>query len=188
MGLVSLIVRSGFWMLVVVAVGVVAVAALGAGADMLGIDSEAPTLDEDRVEDEVRNQVNEIRSDSSLIVLEHDEDLYQQSEAHTERMAANDRLANQIGESTVDDRLGSAGCAYGSENVAQSWEFEEIDIPDGETISTNSEEELAAALVESWMTSDGHRENILTNDWRHTAVSVEIRDDGKVYATQMFCE
>jgi uncharacterized protein YkwD len=103
-------------------------------------------------------------------------------------MAENDMLSHQVGESTAQERLGQAGCSYGSENVAQSWQFDEIDIPDGPTISTDSEEELARAIVASWMSSKGHRDNILNSEWRDTAVSVEIRDDDKVYATQMYCE
>jgi len=145
-------------------------------------------LNEEEVEEEVREQVNEIRTNSSLIVLEHDEDLHLQSEDHTERMAENEMLSHQIGESTAQDRLGIAGCGYGSENIVQSWANEEVDIPDSESIRTYDEESLAEALVASWMSSEGHRANILTSEFRSTAVSVEIRDDDKVYATQMFCE
>lgn len=188
MGIIGLIARSAFWMVVVVAVASIAIAAMGAGADVLGIDSEPASLDEEQVEDEIQAQINDIRVNSTMIVLKHERALYQQSEAHTERMAENDELAHQIGESRAEERLGKAGCGYGSENVAQSWQFEDIDIPDGPTISTNSEEDLAAAIVASWMSSDGHRDNILNNEWRDTAVSVEITEQGKVYATQMFCE
>lgn len=146
-------------------------------------------LDEEQVEEEVQTQINQIRANSSQIVLEHDDDLHQQSEEHTERMAENDLLSHQIGRSTVEDRLGKAGCGYGSENIVQSWASEEIAIPEQENIRTYDEESLAKALVATWMSSEGHRENILTPEFRSTAVSVEIReDDDKVYATQMFCE
>lgn len=190
MGIVGFLVRSIVFTVALVAVASVAFAAIGAGGDALGIDGwdSDRSLDEDVVEDQVQSQVNEIRADSSLIVLEHDRQLDQQSELHTSRMAENDVLSHQIARSTAQDRLGTAGCAYGSENIVQSWQFEDIEIPDGETITTHNEEELAKALVATWMSSEGHRQNILNSDWRDTAVSVEIRDDDKVYATQMFCE
>ena len=145
-------------------------------------------MDEEQVEDEVRAQVNEIRTNSSLIVLERDERLKQQSEAHTERMAENEMLSHQIGRSTADGRLGQANCGYGSENIVQSWANEEIAIPGQENIYTGDEVDLAEALVASWMSSEGHRDNIMTSEWRSTAVSVEINEDDEVYATQMFCE
>jgi uncharacterized protein YkwD len=149
---------------------------------------ETEQIDEEQVEDEVQAQVNEIRANSSLIVLEHDRDLHEQSESHTQRMAENEMLSHQIGRSTAEDRLGLAGCGYGSENIIQSWANEEVDIPDHENIRTDDAEALAEALVASWMSSEGHRENILTSEWRSTSVSVEITNDDKVYATQMFCE
>jgi len=189
MGVIGFVARSAVWTVVVVALASLAIGAMGAGADYLGVDIEPPntSLDEQKIEDEIHTQVNEIRTESSLIVLDRDRSLRQQTDAHTKRMAENDMLSHQIGRSTVDDRLGKADCGYGSENIIQSWSYEDVEVSDERTIRTGDEEAMADAIVTSWMNSDGHRENILTGEWRNTAVSVEIRHD-KVYATQMFCE
>lgn len=194
MGLIGFVVRS----IKATAILWVTIAVLGLGVagaasvydstlgDGDGIGPEP--IDEEQVEEQVRVQVNEIRTNSSLIVLEHDEDLHQQSESHTERMAKNEMLSHQIGQSTASDRLGQAGCGYGSENIVQSWVNEDVQVSDDKVIYTGDEESLAQALVESWMNSEDHRENILTDEFRTTSVSVEITDDDEVYATQMFCE
>jgi len=96
-------------------------------------------------------------------------------------------FAHQIGDSTASNRLDLAGCGHGSENIAQSWSRETIGTQNGGRIGTHSEEDLAKALVTSWMNSPNHRENPLNSDRRHTAVTVKIRDDDKVYAPQKFC-
>ena len=49
------------------------------------------------------------------------------------------------------------------------------------------EQVLAEEIVEGWMNSPGHRENILTKDYSEIGVGVVITDDEEVYATQNFC-
>ena len=44
----------------------------------------------------------------------------------------------------------------------------------------------AITIVDGWMNSPGHRENILTPDWRSEGVGVAVSGD-VVYVTQNFC-
>lgn len=61
-----------------------------------------------------------------------------------------------------------------------------MDTGDGiETYSTN--QELAEALVDGWMNSPPHRENILAENWEKIGVGVVVSAEGKVFGTQNFC-
>jgi len=42
--------------------------------------------------------------------------------------------------------------------------------------------------IERWMSSDGHRRNILAPEHRHSAVGVWIARDGTVYFTEIFID
>jgi len=48
-----------------------------------------------------------------------------------------------------------------------------------------SPEELATEIVQGWMESPGHRENILTSYFTHTGIGI-ARKDMYYYITQMF--
>lgn len=43
-------------------------------------------------------------------------------------------------------------------------------------------------VVESWMKSTGHRENILNNRWKESGIGVAITADGTYYFTQVFMQ
>lgn len=49
------------------------------------------------------------------------------------------------------------------------------------------EETLAKEIVDGWMDSQGHRENILEKKYTNIGVGVAINEDETVYATQNFC-
>lgn len=49
------------------------------------------------------------------------------------------------------------------------------------------EETLAKEIVDGWMDSQGHRENILESKYAKIGVGVAINEDESVYATQNFC-
>ncbi len=48
-------------------------------------------------------------------------------------------------------------------------------------------EELAALVVDGWMDSAGHRENILNGSYDLQGIGVAVNDDEQVYITQNFC-
>jgi uncharacterized protein YkwD len=58
---------------------------------------------------------------------------------------------------------------------------------DRKTYEWNSLEQIATSSVQGWMSSPGHRHNILEVGYLRTGVGVVITDDGKVYITQLFC-
>ncbi len=59
----------------------------------------------------------------------------------------------------------------------------------GITVKTNyySLDELAAAIVDNWMNSPGHHENILKSEYDRTGIGAAMGRDEVVFITQNFC-
>ena len=59
----------------------------------------------------------------------------------------------------------------------------------GYAVITNwrSAEDLAIDVVQGWMGSPGHRENILTNDYESEGIGVAFGSNDTVLVTQDFC-
>ncbi|HLA95409.1 MAG TPA: CAP domain-containing protein, partial [Pyrinomonadaceae bacterium] len=44
----------------------------------------------------------------------------------------------------------------------------------------------ASTAVEKWMLSTSHKKNILSDQWRESAIGVAVGDNGSIYFTQVF--
>ncbi|MFC7187520.1 CAP domain-containing protein, partial [Halorubrum yunnanense] len=143
-------------------------------------------IDEQQVEKLVREGINERRADHGLASLSSSTSLQEQARLHSEDMVGHDELAHDLPGSTTEQRLTVASCDAGGENIAQTWYQEQVDTVEGQKY-IGDEEELAESLVTQWMNSPPHRENILREGWSETGVGIELTDDDKVYATQLFC-
>lgn len=78
-------------------------------------------------------------------------------------------------------QLGGENIAYNNLHNGTTWRNGRT------TTSWNTEEQIAAAVVRQWMSSPGHRRNILTRHYRREGIGVAIGQDGKVLVTQNFC-
>jgi len=94
----------------------------------------------------------------------------------------------------MSDQLNSASeqkMIFGgiSENIALNNLYDSIwytnNIPT--SYDWNTQEELAESIVDGWMNSKGHRENILTPYYSSEGIGVAVSNDNRVYATQNFC-
>lgn len=47
-------------------------------------------------------------------------------------------------------------------------------------------EDPASTAVEKWMNSTSHKKNILSGQWRDSAIGVAVASDGSIYFTQVF--
>jgi uncharacterized protein YkwD len=155
-------------------------------ADAAANATDPAEIDEQQVEMLVRESINERRADRGLASLSSSASLQEQARLHSEDMVGHDELAHDLPGSTTEERLTMASCDAGGENVAQTWYQERVDTAEGERY-TGDEDELAEALVMQWMNSPSHRENLLREEWSETGVGIELTDDDKVYATQLFC-
>ena len=120
---------------------------------------------------------------------------------HSQDMGANNYFShtNLLGQSPTD-RAGVAGyiCrknfgSYYTEGVAENIFYSSLFGRQWylSGISINKEyyslEELATLVVEGWMDSPGHRQNILNQQYDREGIGIAIDSDEKVFVTQNFC-
>jgi len=151
------------------------------------VEQNASGADEAETERLVHEAINDERAAEGLDGLEADDELQRVAREHSADMVAQEYVGHDSPDGvTPADRLDDAGCSAGGENVAQSWIGHPVDV-DGERFVATDEAELADHLVERWMDSPGHRENVLRESFAESGVGVVITDDNRVYATQKFC-
>lgn len=169
-------------------------------------------LNRGEIEEWVIKFTNEERISAGLQSLRHDAGISDIARSHSENMARLGRLSHDIEGRDPTDRAMAAGynCrAYGgdgsysyglSENIAEhprvtQWlgrgrSYHPVDYD-------QDAEEAARGLVEGWMSSPGHRENILDRESRRIGVGIAIQEAPEygyvsetIYATQNFsaCE
>ena len=151
------------------------------------VEQNASAVDEAETERLIHEAINDERTAEGREPLERDDDLRAVARGHSADMIDQEYVGHESPDGvTPGDRLDSAGCSAGGENVAQSWVGQPVDV-DGETIVADDEAELAEHLVERWMDSPGHRENVLRESFAQSGVGVVVTEDNRVYATQKFC-
>ncbi|WP_255191244.1 CAP domain-containing protein [Natronobeatus ordinarius] len=156
-------------------------------------------LDRTLVEQYVHEAVNEERAARGLEELEFDEELQTIARTHSEDMAERgyfahtdpdgNSFADRYDEHGYDCRADAGGGYYyiGGENIAHTHFDKPVRTDSGEIVRYTDERELADGIVEGWMNSDGHRENLLADHWTNEGIGISVTDDDEVYATQNFC-
>lgn len=170
------------------------------GPEQSNDDPSGPSnLDKNEIESTTHELINEERLDAGESRLSYDNDLAKIARAHSQDMAERDFFSHTSPDGEgVDDRYKNYGytCRIdldgnwyidgGGENIAQTWHGKQVITGSGSNIY-QSEEELAEGLVQQWMNSPGHRENLLEPYWENQGIGVYVTDEGKVFATQNFC-
>lgn len=126
------------------------------------------------LEKQVFALLNSQRSAKGLTALEWNDDVARIARMHSENMAKYKFFSHTGLDGTmVNDRADLCG--------VNKWKAI------GENIAYNrGYEKPAEFAVERWMQSNSHRENILNNRWKESAVGVALSNDGAVYFTQVF--
>jgi len=146
------------------------------------------------VELKIHDYVNQQRISNGLPALKFDTKLSEIARSHSQDMAKNGffshtnlkgqdptQRGNLLGYSCYKDY----GLHY-TEGIAENIYM----TPKGNVIGCGnvySENEIANCVVIGWMSSPGHRKNILTSTYDKEGIGVAISSDGKVYATENFC-
>ena len=68
-----------------------------------------------------------------------------------------------------------------------SYEITVINNVETQSYNWKSLDDLAEEIVSQWMSSKGHRENILRKDFHHGGIGIAVNDKQELYATQNFC-
>jgi len=140
--------------------------------------------------------VNFERQKNSLGVLSQNSELAEIARAHSKDMALNDFFehenfagqtaadqGNEVGYKCLKD-FGNFYTQGISENIFQGYLYSSFNAQRRNYMGL---EELAFKVVDDWMNSPGHRENILTDTYDTEGIGVVIGADESVWITQNFC-
>lgn len=118
--------------------------------------------------------VNHVRASKGLEELLWNEQIAEIARLHSRNMASYQFFSHKgIDGTMVDDRAEQFGLAnwYSiGENIAYMRGFDDP----------------AGVAVEKWMQSTSHRRNVLTPNWKESAIGVSATSDGTYYFTQVF--
>jgi len=118
--------------------------------------------------------INQKRAESGLEPLAWSDDVAKIARLHSENMVKFNFFSHTgIDGKRVDDRADSLGITKWTamgENIAYNRGYKNpIEI-----------------AVEKWMLSQSHRENLLSDRWKESAIGIAVTDDGTFYFTQVF--
>lgn len=161
-----------------------------AGGPATPTDTPESSLDTAALEVAIHAEINERRVAHGLSELTHESGLREIARGHSQNMATTgffdhtapdgDTFEDRYAQAGYDCRVPTGDGQYliGAENIAYRTSLE------------SDEHAIAEAIVEGWMDSPGHRENILRPAWENEGIGVAVATDGDettVYATQNFC-
>lgn len=144
------------------------------------------------VESLIHREINRIRPEHGAGALSSGTTVASVARAHSEDLADRGYFShtNPDGEGPWDryrDVDGAPACMSYGENIAMNWVDRRIQTGDGTVERYRTNEAVAEAVVDQWMGSSGHRQNIFRAGWTHEGIGVYLTGDGQVYATQNFC-
>jgi uncharacterized protein YkwD len=157
-----------------------------------------PSFNYDNIEDCIHEEVNQRRLDHGLGLLEFDFELSSIARKHSADMAERQYFAHESPEGDdFADRYREAGydCLVrvsngrylqGAENIGKTYLLTHLE---GGKYNETADD-VAEGIVDGWMDSPSHRENILMEHWNREGIGISLTDedgDMAVYATQNFC-
>ena len=166
----------------------------------VNIISSKPTINVEELELQIHSFVNEERRKNGLSTLNWDDALANIARKHSQDMAQNnffshDNLKGQ--DPTERGKIAGYYCRKDfssyymegiAENLFQNNLYDSVTYYNGiPSYDWNTQDEIARSTVNGWMTSPGHRQNILTATYDKEGIGVAISSDDKVLITQNFC-
>jgi len=160
--------------------------------------SSRPDIDIKRLENKIHTLLNKEREKRGLSALHWDESLNKVARKHSQAMADRNFFSHTDPDGRgFQDRYKAGGIEWkirigntifmGAENIAQDNLCGSYGNKNGERFfNWNSEGEIAESVVRGWMSSKGHRANVLTPYFRRQGIGVAVSRDGKVYVTEDF--
>ena len=167
------------------------------GADIAAQSGVEAGLGEARIAE----RVNAERARAGLPLLATDPKLAEIARRHSEDMAAR-RYFDHVSPDGKDPERRGLDAGYPcrknrgtylthglGENIFQSAVFSSVTFGSGgaRTYQWMSVDEIARQVVDGWMESEGHRENLLKRGFDRQGIGVAITAGGKVFVTQNLC-
>jgi len=123
----------------------------------------------DKEEQAILDLTNAERQKAGLTALKANEKLFQVARAHSANMARQEMLSHTLDSEGPDERLRKVGYA------SATW---------GENCAAGQRKPEEA--VSSWMGSEGHRKNILSQQYSEIGIGIAVSEGGTRYYTQVF--
>ena len=152
------------------------------------------------LEREIHTLINQQRSINGLSGMSYDPSLASIARTHSVDMAQNNYFSHfdlQGLDPTARGSLDGYSCykrneSYSTtgiaENIMQNNLYDSVTYDNGiPWYAWNSQTDIAQSTVRGWMSSSGHRQNILTSAYDREGIGVAIAKDDKVYITEDFC-
>ena len=161
--------------------------------------TSVPDIDITQLENKIHALINKERAKRGLPALLRDKSLSKVARQYSQDMVERNFFShNDPDGRSFYDRYKTAGfeCSIrrentscmGAENIAQSNLFSSYFYKDGKTFfNWSTEDKIAESVVKQWMSSKGHKANILTPYFKRQGIGAAFSDDGKVYITENFC-
>jgi uncharacterized protein YkwD len=134
-----------------------------------GQEGEAQNFEATPEEKAIVEFTNNERAKEGLEALKIDPTLFEAARQHSKDMAKEKKLSHELFGKGVDDRVKALNYKY---------------FAVGENVAWN--EPTPEAVVQGWMKSPGHRENILRKDFSAIGVGVSRDEKDQPYYTQVF--
>lgn len=145
--------------------------------------SEHPEIDEVvPYELAIHRETNTERDQHGVETVAYDSQLAYVSRRYSQKMAMNGQFGHSVGSLSLFGRLKKYGiyCFDTGENL-------HLNRLKKDRVGNFSPELGAEFAIKGWLNSDeGHRENLLDDEWEYEGVGVYVTADAKVYVTQTF--
>ncbi|MGL5434258.1 MAG: CAP domain-containing protein [Lachnospiraceae bacterium] len=130
-------------------------------------------LDAARIENRIAELINQRRTESGMQAIETNSEL--SSNAELRATEVKDKFTHRrLDGSTFATAITVPYSSYG-ENIAYYIQGTDA----------LSEEELASWVVDNWMMSTGHKENVLDSRWEETGIGVYVVDN-TIFVSQLY--
>lgn len=175
----------------------------GGDLDDGGDVSNASDFNADEIEQLFLERFNEMRERERVGSVHRDRFLSEMGQDHAENMAEHDYIGHvQPDGWGIEDRYrdrgllpkcelpvddGSGRYYPGAENAAGAAVGRVTHPGTDETFNIRDNDDVAEFLMDSWMSSDGHRAVMVLPAVQQIGLGVAIRGDGEIFAALQFC-
>jgi uncharacterized protein YkwD len=125
----------------------------------------------DAAETKLLELTNAERKKENLPPFKANPKLFKAAREHSKNRAKQEKLAHDLDCKTPFDRIKEAGYAFGKA---------------GENVAYGSSGFPVADIMKNWMESEGHRANILNEEFTEIGLGIARSENGDVYYTQVF--
>jgi uncharacterized protein YkwD len=181
---------------------------MGCQGSSSSVDDEAvasmPDYDTAAIAHSMHERVNSAREDANLPPLKWSDELAALSRSHSRDMARRDFFdhvspdgqsptergqAMDVSCTAIVDSRQARGIGENIYNTATYHSRRTTRRGDDVSVTYNwkTSDEIAAAVVQGWMDSSGHRRNILNDTYQAQGLGLFVSDDLRVFVTQTFC-